>query len=61
VADLNQGKFSNGKKSSSSPSSNQKPWRDTCVTSAAEVTVPGMANLLKMALDDGLSFPQLSR
>jgi hypothetical protein len=37
------------------------PVTDTCVTSAAKVTVPSMVNLLNMALDNSLRFPQLSR
>src|SRR5437764_7339425 len=43
-ASRNQGNSANGRKYSPCGSSSQKPWTDTLVTSAAEVTVPGAAD-----------------
>jgi hypothetical protein len=58
VACRNQGNSENGKRSSSSPGSSQKPFIETWVTSAAEIFVPGIADLLKMASDDALGVGQ---
>ena len=54
VAFLNQGKFSKGTRSSSDPSNSQKPCFETWVTSATEVIVPGILDLLEMRLNHGL-------
>ena len=55
VACRNQGKSENGKRSSSSPRSTQKPFIETCVTSAARMFVPGIDDLLKVTSDDALN------
>ena len=59
VACLNHGNCWKGRCSSSSPSSSQSPCWEICVTSAAEVTLPGIFNLRNMCLDDGLSIGNL--
>lgn len=52
-ASRNQGNSANGTKSSSSASRIQKPWAETFVTSAAEVSCPRRKDFIVMSLDKG--------
>ena len=54
---LNHGNSAKGTSSSSRCNSSQKPGRETCVTSTAEVVVPCILNLLDVCLYDKLCFP----
>src|SRR5437773_9563852 len=60
VACLNHGNSANGTSRSSSLSSSQKPFLEMWVTSAAEVLVPGTADLLKMPIHDPLGVSELA-
>src|SRR5437870_2587011 len=60
VACLNHGNSAKGTNSSSSFSSSQKPFLEMWVTSAAEVLVPGIVDLLKMPIDDPLGVSELA-
>jgi len=60
VASRNQGNSVNGRKSSSSASSSQKPCADTLVTSAAEVLCPSSADVMLLYLYEGLDCPKLA-
>src|SRR5437870_3695130 len=60
-ARLNQGKSSNARKSSRPSTSNQKPCREMLVTSASEVTVPGICDLLLVLLDQLAGTPEILR
>src|SRR5438309_1361464 len=53
-ASLNQGNSSNGRKSSRSSRRIQRPCREMLVTSASEVAVPGVSDLI-LVLQDQLT------
>jgi len=61
VAFANQGKSANAMKTSRSRSHNQKPWRETLVTSMSEVISPGFADVLLMTFDHFFDHRQISR
>jgi hypothetical protein len=60
VADRNHGKSANGRRSSYSSTSSQRPCGEMFVTSAAKVALPGILNLLDVLLNEFHGLHQLS-